>query len=357
MADNCMLTAAQIWNAFEEHFAAVSAELSRVPENGHPADTSIGWSYARIQELLSYNACAGKRMRGLAVVSAYLTIVGRDGMDQGDFKIALTLGWAVELLQAAFLVADDIMDQSQTRRGKPCWYKVKGIGLQAVNDGMLLESCVFILIKRHCRDKPYYADLADLFREVIMQTELGQSLDMETSEKPEVDFTSFTPERYQAIVKYKTAFYSFYLPIAIALYITGNGDGATLKKAQKILLDIGCYFQVQDDYIDVYGDPSVTGKIGTDIESNKCSWLIVKALEKCTKEQRDVLQNNYGKWDKTKRDRVLEVFDQIGVQELFLSYEEETNTRLKSEIDRFEHPSVPKNIFSDMLAKIYQRKK
>lgn len=54
-----------------------------------------------------------------------------------------------------------------------------------------------------------------------MLTELGQSLDMETSEKPEVDFSYFTDERYKSIIKYKTSFYSFFLPVATSLYIVG----------------------------------------------------------------------------------------------------------------------------------------
>jgi len=47
---------------------------------------------------------------------------------------------------------------------------------------------------------------------------------------------------------------------------------------------------VQDDYIDCFGDPSLTGKVGTDIEDNKCSWLIVQALSRASNEQRSVLE-------------------------------------------------------------------
>lgn len=57
---------------------------------------------------------------------------------------------------------------------------------------------------------------------------------------------------------------------------------------------MGEYFQVQDDYLDCFGDPAVIGKIGTDIQDNKCSWLVNKTLEIATEEQKNRLRANYG---------------------------------------------------------------
>ena len=58
---------------------------------------------------------------------------------------------------------------------------------------------------------------------------------------------------------------------------------------------MGHFFQVQDDYLDCFGDPAITGKIGTDIEDNKCGWVINKALLVCTPEQRQTLEEHYAK--------------------------------------------------------------
>lgn len=88
---------------------------------------------------------------------------------------------------------------------------------------------------------------------------------------------------------YKTAFYSFYLPVALAMRMNGVTTQASYDAALHILLPLGEYFQVQDDYLDCYGAPALIGKIGTDILDNKCSWNINVALQKATPEQRQVL--------------------------------------------------------------------
>merc|ERR1712146_212705 len=104
-----------------------------------------------------------------------------------------------------------------------------------------------------------------------------------------------TPERYKKIVKYKTAYYTFYLPTACAMILSGIANEESLKTAERICMIIGEYFQIQDDVLDCFGDPKVIGKVGTDIQDNKCSWLVVQALERANKEQKKLLLENYGK--------------------------------------------------------------
>lgn len=95
--------------------------------------------------------------------------------------------------------------------------------------------------------------------------------------------------RHSLIVIYKTAFYSFYLPVALAMQMSGIQDDAAYKAAEDILIPMGEYFQIQDDFLDCYADPEVLGKIGTDILDNKCSWVINTALAHVTPEQRAIL--------------------------------------------------------------------
>ena len=122
----------------------------------------------------------------------YYALIGGQPTES-EIETGLRLGWAVECLQTAFLMADDIMDKSETRRGVPCWYKQ--VGLTAINDFMTVDSCVYSLL-RSLPDTLPINELVELFNEVTLITQQGQTLDMQNSELPEVDLTKFTHENY-----------------------------------------------------------------------------------------------------------------------------------------------------------------
>jgi farnesyl diphosphate synthase len=194
-------------------------------------------------------------------------------------------------LQAVFIINDDIIDGSETRRGHKCWYKMDDVGLSAINDAMIIENGIYFLLKKYFADKEYYTEIMELFHEISFITSLGQLQDIKTTS---LDLSQFTMERYKSIVANKTAYYSFYLPVAIAMKMTGYKDPEVYRQTKTILMEIGNFFQVQDDFIDCFGDPSVTGKIGTDIQDGKCSWLAVVALQRCTNEQREIMKSCFG---------------------------------------------------------------
>lgn len=275
-----------------------------------------------------------------------------------EFKLASTLGWLTELLQAFFLVSDDIMDASITRRGEPCWYRQPGVGMTAINDAFLLESSIYLILKKHFRSHPAYIDLVELFHEVTFQTELGQLCDLITAPEDHVDLDNFNMEKYNFIVIYKTAYYSFYLPVALALHYLQLASPSNLRQAHDILIPLGEYFQIQDDYLDAFGDPSIIGKIGTDIKDNKCSWLVNQALVRATAEQRKVLEENYGRKDDEKEAKVKILFKDMQLERIYHEYEEKRVSEIRkmiADVDGSE--GLKKEVFETFLGKIEKRTK
>ena len=198
----------------------------------------------------------------------------------------------------------------------------------------------------------------ELFHEVTFQTELGQACDLLTAPEDHVDLDNFSLEKYTFIVVYKTAYYSFYLPVALALHFAGYATKKNLLQAEDILIPMGEYFQIQDDYLDNFADPSVLGKIGTDIQDNKCSWLVNQALKRCDASQRKVLEENYGRKDKECEAKVKKLFGELELEKVYKEYEEKRVAELREKIAAVDgNEGLKKEVFEEFLRKIYKRSK
>ncbi|PWZ00820.1 putative ERG20-farnesyl-pyrophosphate synthetase [Testicularia cyperi] len=349
---------------FEQVFPLLVDELtSYLASENMPAE-AIEW----FKRNLNYNTPGGKLNRGLSVVDTVEILLCTDNatgkltrsLTEPEYLKAAILGWCIELLQAYFLVADDMMDQSITRRGQPCWYKVEGVANIAINDAFMLEAAIYFLLKKHFRADPYYGMLLELFHDVTFQTELGQLIDLITAPEDSVDLSKFSLQKHHLIVVYKTAYYSFYLPVALAMRMAGVTDDALYQKALDILLPMGEYFQVQDDYLDCYGTPEQIGKIGTDIVDNKCSWNINVALQNATPEQRAVLDSCYGRKDADAEAQVKQIYNQpnIDIKSRFERYEKESYDHITGLIDALpESQGLRRDVFRAFLDKVYKRSK
>lgn len=317
----------------------------------------VGRGSDRPAQSLNANTPGGKLNRGLSVPDTVYHLMGRD-LEPEEFRLSSTLGWLTELLQAFFLVSDDIMDSSVTRRGEPCWYRRPGVGMIAINDAFMLESSIYLILKKHFRSHPAYIDLVELFHEVTFQTELGQLCDLITAPEDHVDLGNFSMDKYTFIIIYKTAYYSFYLPVALALHYLQLASSSNLKQAHDILIPLGQYFQVQDDFLDAFGDPSTIGKIGTDIKDNKCSWVINQALLRATPEQRKLLEDNYGQKDDIKEAKVKALFHDLQLEQVYQEFEEKQVAEIRGMIKAVdESGGLRKGVFETFLRKIEKRTK
>lgn len=338
---------------FESVFPKLEEVILESARKYNLPEKELEWYRKSLEE----NTVGGKCNRGMSVPDSVSLLLGTP-LNEEQYLHAAALGWMTELLQAFFLVTDDIMDSSITRRGKPCWYRQEGVGMVAINDAIMLESAIYTLLKKYFRQHPSYVDLIELFHEVTFQTELGQLCDLLTAPEDKVNLDNFSMEKYRFIVIYKTAYYSFYLPIALALHQLNIATPKNLKQAEEILIPLGEYFQIQDDYLDNFGLPEHIGKIGTDIMDNKCSWLVNQALAIVTPEQRKVLEENYGRKDKDKEAAVKKLFDELQLEQRYKDYEEKRVGEIRELIAKVdESEGLKKEIFEAFLNKIYKRSK
>lgn len=311
----------------------------------------------RLRRMLKYTTKGGKMTRGVMTLT---TIDALNGQDNISLAKQHALAWCIEIMQAAFLVADDIMDGSVTRRGNPCWYKVKDIKMDAVNDTMILESFIFFLLRRYFRDTILYTTLVDLYHETALVTQFGQSLDLlgqPQGSKGSKVLDNFTPSLYFNIITWKTAIYSFYCPIAAGMIVSGYDSPEQLELCMHVCKDMGVKFQIQDDYLDCFQDPSILGKIGTDLRDHKCTWLLMRALEICSPiQRRDIIEQHLGKEDEKDEEAMRQLYRDLGLVEMYAQQETQSYRDITNKITA-NNSIVPKTVFEPILLKIHNRQK
>jgi geranylgeranyl diphosphate synthase type I len=209
----------------------------------------------------------GKRLRPLLL----LLLCQATG---GDFLHALPAATAVELIHNFTLIHDDIQDSSTTRHNRAAlWFKY-GIP-QAINTGDALFSLAKISLDR--MQKSYQCEtilkVSNLLDHTVFKLTTGQFLDMffESS-------TKITLEDYFEMLKGKTG--ALISTSCMIGAILGNSDPEIIVKAGEFGLNLGLAFQIQDDYLGIWGDQAITGKSNTnDLNTRKLTLPIIYGVQ------------------------------------------------------------------------------
>jgi len=205
----------------------------------------------------------GKRMRPV------LTLMAAEVFD-ANYKIALPAAMAVEVFHNFSLVHDDIMDDAPLRRGEVTVHEKWNI-----NTGILSGDAMLILAYQYFEqyEPNVFVALAKLFSKTALEVCEGQQWDVDFETRKDV-----TISEYLKMIEYKTA-----VLVAAAMKMGAIVANTTEKEADLIYdfgLNLGLAFQLQDDYLDAFGDPETFGKqVGGDIIENKKTYLYLKALE------------------------------------------------------------------------------
>src|SRR6056297_745914 len=216
--------------------------------------------YAPITYILELG---GKRLRPVLVLMA-TEVFGT------DYKKAMDAALAVEVFHNFSLVHDDIMDDAPLRRGKATVHEKWDINTGILSgDAMLINA--YQLFENY--EGETFRNLAQLFSKTALEVCEGQQYDVDFETRDDV-----TEAEYLKMIEYKTA-----VLVAAALKMGGIVANASLEDQKSIYefgRNLGIAFQLQDDYLDAFGDPKTFGKqLGGDIIENKKTFLYLKALE------------------------------------------------------------------------------
>jgi geranylgeranyl diphosphate synthase type II len=244
----------------------------------------------------------GKRIRPV------LTLMTAEIFDT-DYKKALPAALAVEVFHNFSLVHDDIMDDAPLRRGKITVHEKWNI-----NTGILSGDAMLILAYQNFEQyqPKIFRKLAKLFSKTALEVCEGQQYDVDFETRDDV-----TISEYLKMIKYKTA-----VLVAAAMKMGAIIAEASKEDAGLIYdfgLNLGLAFQLQDDYLDAFGDPETFGKqVGGDIIENKKTYLYLKAVEFSKPEEKEQLLHLFSIQPEDNLDKinaVKEIFNASGASE------------------------------------------
>jgi len=213
---------------------------------------------------------------------------------------------AIELFHNFTLIHDDIMDKAPLRRGMQTVHEKFG------DSTALLAGDVMLVVAYEYLNKISSAQLRkilQLFNRTAKEVCEGQQLDMDFEKREDVDFAS-----YENMISLKTS-----VLLAASLQL-GAILGGALERNQQLIYEfgrkLGLAFQVQDDYLDAFGDAAKFGKqIGGDIRSNKKTFLLIHAMETASASQKKKLEELLQSNASSKVDEVLTIFRDSKVDE------------------------------------------
>ena len=216
----------------------------------------------------------GKRLRPV------LTLMTADIFD-GNYKTALNAALSIEVFHNFSLVHDDIMDDAPLRRGKKTVHEKWDINTGILSgDAMLIMA--YQLFENY--DAKTFQALAKLFGKTALEVCEGQQYDVDFETRNDV-----TIPEYLKMIEYKTAvLVGAAMKMGAIVAKTSVQDQNNIYEFGK---NLGIAFQLQDDYLDAFGDPKTFGKqVGGDIIENKKTYLYLKTLEFSTEEDKVILK-------------------------------------------------------------------
>lgn len=219
----------------------------------------------------------GKRLRPV------LVLMGTEVFN-ADYKKALDAALAIEIFHNFSLVHDDIMDDAPLRRGQETVHEKWGINTGILSgDAMLINA--YQLFENYEGDT--FKELAKLFSKTATEVCEGQQYDIDFESRDDVSIAD-----YLKMIEYKTA-----VLVGASLQMGAIIAGAS-KACKNAIYQfgrlLGIAFQLQDDYLDAFGDPKTFGKqVGGDIIENKKTFLYLKSLEASNAEEAQQLEYLY----------------------------------------------------------------
>lgn len=284
----------------------------------------------------------GKRLRPVLMLMACEAVGGK----AGD---ALIPAVGLELFHNFTLLHDDLMDRADVRRGKPTVYRKWNDNVAVLSgDAMLTMATQHIARAR----AEVLSPVMDLYNKTAMEIYEGQQWDMDFEDRDDVKV-----EEYLEMIRLKT---SVLLGCACKMgAILGGASKATAEDFYRMGVNVGLAFQLQDDVLDVWGDPETFGKAtGGDIMNNKKTFLLINAMNMATGDDAQELRRWIDATDAKPEEKipaVTAIYEKLGLRQLSEQYIESFSNHALETLNAMRINVEAKEAFHALIVKLIKR--
>ena len=318
---------------FQTYLDAVNQAIAAIPYPAEPDQLYAPIAY--------HMALGGKRIRPVLVLMAC------DALG-GDAAGALDAALGIEMFHNFTLLHDDVMDNADVRRGKPTVHRKWSSNTAILSgDTMLTLATQFIA-------RTGNSAVMDLFNKTAIEIYEGQQWDMDFEDRNDV-----TVEEYINMIRLKT---SVLLGCALKTgALLAEGADVDCEALYEAGVNMGLAFQLQDDLLDVWGDPKTFGKeIGGDIMNNKKTFLLINAMQLAKGDDADELRHWLNDPYATRVEKVAAVtalYERLGVRQLAQEAIADCNARAIEAFNRVKISDEDKQAFVDLANSLAGRNK
>ncbi len=319
---------------FEEYVKVASQAIAGIQYPAAPA---------ALYEPVAYTmALGGKRLRPVLALMACDAFCG-------DYSRALNQAVGIELYHNFTLLHDDVMDKADVRRGKPTVHVRWNDNVAILSGDAMLTMAGQHVAKA---DAAHLKAAMELFNSTAMEVYEGQQYDMDFECRNDV-----AEEEYIAMIRLKT---SVLLGCACKMgAIMADAAEEDAKRIYQYGVDLGVAFQLQDDWLDVYGDPATFGKeIGGDIMNNKKTFMLINAMNRAMGTDRDELMRWLAAENPVREEKVAAVtalYSRLGISELAIEAMNRYNDRALQVLDTINISEEARRHFRDFANMLMHR--
>ncbi|XP_050303848.1 geranyl diphosphate synthase-like [Anthonomus grandis grandis] len=314
----------------------------------------------RIATAVEYASSNGKLWRSTSILRNYEIAASPEDLTPEKYNNAALMAATVEILHGVILQLDDIQDDADIRRGVKAFYALPGKTRNCVGELFAAESTRNLILATAGKSHPSYQTVRHLYNKHGLLTYMGQLYDTlfydESTKKPVVE--AFTMDIYEKLTMYKTTYYTISMPIEIGLALSNKYDEKKIKENYHIVTRLGLLFQMMNDFKDLFRNQGEILKseemnVGMDIPTYRITWFTIRTLERGTPAQKKEFWENIGRSDPEKIMKIVSLYEDLRLDELFLKEENDILRYVQEEIPKIRN-GIPHEMYYEIANKSFR---